>query len=100
MSAPSYLVSFKDGRETGRIYFNWGWVPPSHQEVGFKILKFIELGIQPGQLASGKLGEWDTIKEKYHGTLKREKYYEMYDVLKAIHYGLYNGEFNVKDYFE
>lgn len=100
MSAPSCLISIKDGQETGRIYFNWGWVPPSQKEVCFKILKFIELGVQPGQLASGKLGEWDTIQEKYHGTLRREKYYDLYDVLKAIHYGLYEGEFKLEDYFE
>lgn len=102
MSSPSILIAFnKDHQETGRVYHNWGWMSPSHQEVGIRILRIVEKQIDPGSLIQGDLGkDWDYLIDKYYGKLTREKYYDMYDKMKSIHYGLTDPKsFNVGDYF-
>lgn len=102
MSAPSVLVGFdKDGKETGRVYHNWGWVSPSHQEVGVRILRIVEKQ-DVGIITQGDIGtDWVYLIDKYFGKLTREKYYDMYDKLKSIHYGLTDPKsFNAEDYFD
>lgn len=102
MSAPSVLASFKDGVETGRIYHNWGWISPSEIEIGLKIVRMVEkVSRASGDLTNGELGEWDELREKFYGILTREKYCDMYDMLKAIHYDKVDkSKFKLEDYFD
>lgn len=103
MSAPSVVVGFdKDGNETGRVFHNWGFVSPSAHDVGFRIIRIVENLREPSSLIQGDLGkDWVYLSDKYYGKMTREKYYDLYDHMKNIHYGLSTKEsFNPDDYFE
>ncbi|BBC78189.1 Hypothetical protein KNT65_gp141 [Escherichia phage EcS1] len=99
MSCPTGLASFKDGVVTGTVYHNWGWVSPTDQEVALRIIKIVE---KVYSFSSGELGkDWDILKIHLFGTLAREKYYDMYDTMKAIHYGKYDAkDFNLYNFVE
>lgn len=99
MSCPAVIVSLKNGQITGRVDHNWGWVPPSDMEVAQRILKIVER--VPSVMRSGELSaDWDTLNISHFGTLTREKYHDLYDTLKAIHYGIPYGMFNLYDFLE
>lgn len=104
MSAPSFLISYdEDGNENGRISHNWGWFSPTEQEVAIKIVRMVEsISRGAGDLVSGQLGpNWAVIQDRYYGRMTREKYYDMYDMMKSIHYGLTDpSKFKLEDYFD
>lgn len=103
MSAPSVVIGFdKDGNETGRVFHNWGFVSPSAKEVGFRIIRIVENLSEPSSTIRGNLGkDWVYLIDKYYGKMTREKYYDMYDKMKSIHYGLTDPKsFNPEEYFD
>lgn len=100
MSCPARLYSLQNGEITGVIHHNWGWISPTEYQIATKILRLVEK--VPGEFASGTLSAaWDKLNVTPFGMLPKEKYWELYDTLKNIHYGLTSeSDFDLSKFIE
>ncbi|ADB81631.1 hypothetical protein [Enterobacter phage vB-EclM_KMB20] len=100
MSCPATIFTSLNGEINGSVHHNWGWIPPSDYEVATKVLRIVEN--VPGELRNGELAaKWDKLYIPPFGNMLKEKYWDMYDTLKNIHYGLMDRkDFKLSDFLE
>lgn len=99
MSAPSFIVAFKDGIIVSTTSHNWGWVSPSHYEIAIRIIKIVSHNYYEAAGLFAK--DWDYLRDRYYGKMTRENYELMYAEAKRVNDGeISKKDFSVEPYFE